>query len=159
MPKDLRDRREQQRDHQKNREKFCERMREYYKKNREKLCEQKREYAQKNQEKLREYRQKNREKKREYNREYRKNNLEKKRERDLNRVYGMSLEVYTALVKAQSGKCAICSSPCRLFVDHDHATGRVRGLLCRGCNSGLGFFKDSKEALVRAINYLTNKET
>ena len=55
--------------------------------------------------------------------------------------------------------CAICKSPTpntkgRWNVDHDHVTGAVRGILCGQCNGGLGFFRDSTEALKSAISYL-----
>lgn len=66
------------------------------------------------------------------------------------------------MVEKQEGKCKICSSSdshrtgtkYNLFVDHCHATGKVRGLLCHHCNAGLGHLKDSKEILERAIRYL-----
>lgn len=63
----------------------------------------------------------------------------------------------------QEGKCVICSDmyaiemvskPNGLFVDHCHKSGRVRGLLCLKCNSGLGMFNDSELFLKRAIEYL-----
>ena len=56
----------------------------------------------------------------------------------------------------RAGKvCAICGSDEGLAVDHDHETGRVRGVLCRSCNTGLGFFGDDVARLARAIEYLT----
>ncbi len=65
---------------------------------------------------------------------------------------------------SQDGVCAICrrpetfittgQGPCRLSVDHDHKTGKVRGLLCRDCNVGLGNFGDSGERLRNAAAYL-----
>ena len=55
-----------------------------------------------------------------------------------------------------SQTCAICSIGGKLHVDHDHATGKIRGLLCRGCNMGLGNFRDSTVYLNRAIEYLKN---
>jgi len=63
------------------------------------------------------------------------------------------------LFKAQRGRCAICKRTeaqigQRLFVDHCHKTGRVRGLLCRTCNSGLGFFRDDSDLMWQAFAYL-----
>lgn len=71
--------------------------------------------------------------------------------------YGISAEEYNSLLLAQGGGCAICQRPPdneRLCVDHDHETGRVRGLLCRRCNSGIGQLKDSVALLLRAANYV-----
>ena len=62
------------------------------------------------------------------------------------------------LHQAQDGKCAICGKEPedrRLAMDHCHATGRIRGLLCMHCNVGLGMFKDKKELLEQAIAYLS----
>lgn len=61
----------------------------------------------------------------------------------------------------QGGCCAICGEPegkDRLVVDHDHTTGKVRGLLCRTHNVGLGHFGDSTALLQAAINYLREYE-
>lgn len=58
--------------------------------------------------------------------------------------------------EAQGDCCPICTKPLgRAHVDHDHATGKVRALLCHHCNIGLGHFRDDKVALARAIDYLT----
>jgi hypothetical protein len=55
----------------------------------------------------------------------------------------------------QEGKCAICGSlERRLVIDHDHETGKVRALLCWGCNVGLGYFGDSPEMMMEAIAYV-----
>jgi hypothetical protein len=70
----------------------------------------------------------------------------------------MTQEEYDALLQAQEGKCKICGAP-PTAVDHDHETGEVRGLLCRACNLGLGYFKDSAELLQRAIAYLEEAES
>lgn len=62
---------------------------------------------------------------------------------------------YIEMLELQHGLCAICSEKMvQPAVDHCHATKRVRGLLCRSCNVGLGFFKDDPERLRRAIDYL-----
>lgn len=79
----------------------------------------------------------------------------------LKREYRLNINQYEALYKKQQGRCAICktsSSPKgnRFYVDHDHATGKVRGLLCASCNSGLGMFKDSLDLLQEAQSYLLN---
>lgn len=73
----------------------------------------------------------------------------------------ISLEDYNRIFDAQNGCCAICGRhqselDKRLSVDHDHETGEVRGLLCHGCNLGLGYFKDSPTRLSNASAYLQN---
>lgn len=50
--------------------------------------------------------------------------------------------------------CEICNSKNNLCLDHEHITGRVRGTLCKNCNLALGYFKDNKVFLKKAINYL-----
>ena len=69
--------------------------------------------------------------------------------------YGLTKERYQEMIAEQRGGCAIClRSDKPLQIDHDHATGKVRGLLCTGCNTALGKFKDSGDQLKRAIAYL-----
>lgn len=62
------------------------------------------------------------------------------------------------MLSIQDNKCAICDKPPkdgkRLFIDHNHLTGDVRGLLCVECNTGLGMFGDRLEVLQKAIEYL-----
>lgn len=62
---------------------------------------------------------------------------------------------WNRIMVEQDGRCPICScvlvDPC---ADHDHVSGRFRGIICGLCNSGLGMFKDNEEALRRAIKYL-----
>lgn len=80
--------------------------------------------------------------------------------RDLQRKYGIDLEDYTNLLAKQGGGCAICGATKgnkgtkRLCVDHDHKTGKVRGLLCGNCNFMLGYSKDKVSNLRRGIQYL-----
>lgn len=76
------------------------------------------------------------------------------------RQYGLSLDAYESMVRAQEGRCAICRQDepdrrrGRLAVDHDHRTGVVRGLLCTRCNTGLGAFGDDPEMVRTAERYL-----
>lgn len=82
------------------------------------------------------------------------------RERHLVRKYGVTLADYDVMLTQQDGKCAICKVPeseqfkAVFHVDHCHLTGRVRGLLCRGCNHILGTVKDDPAILRQAIAYL-----
>lgn len=77
--------------------------------------------------------------------------------------YGITVEDYQRMLGAQGGVCAICGSDDpkmrkgarqRFCVDHDHETGRVRGLLCMPCNTALGGFRDDPERLRKAVTYL-----
>lgn len=74
--------------------------------------------------------------------------------------YGITIERYRELLEEQGGCCAICratevgSNVKRWHLDHCHATGKVRGLLCHRCNMGLGYFRDDPALLAEAIKYL-----
>ena len=77
----------------------------------------------------------------------------------LMRNYGITLKRYNELLKSQKCRCRICGIhqkylKKRLFVDHDHKTKVIRGLLCVRCNSSLGGFKESPKILENALNYL-----
>jgi hypothetical protein len=74
----------------------------------------------------------------------------------LKRRYGISRADYAALLARQGGVCAICGKPPEktLCVDHCHSTGRIRGLLCRKCNFGLGCYAEDQAALIAALAYL-----
>lgn len=70
--------------------------------------------------------------------------------------YKVSVEEVLTLHREQGGICALCKDEMPTpHVDHDHTTGAVRGLLCRDCNLGLGYFKDNPARLRLAIRYLT----
>ncbi len=83
-----------------------------------------------------------------------------KRETNLKHRYGLSLNAYTTMYEAQGGKCAICGDfyP-QLHVDHSHATGTVRELLCRDCNLGLAAFEDDPVRMRAAAAYLREYST
>ena len=82
----------------------------------------------------------------------------RQRRYQLKRRYGLTPEALEALLATQAHACAICRRPIdggHVHVDHDHDTGRVRGLLCQGCNTGIGNLQESVGALLSAAAYLT----
>jgi hypothetical protein len=82
--------------------------------------------------------------------------------RSVLRTFGVTEEFYAEELRRQSDACAICGGPAagrgakygRFCIDHDHKTGRYRGLLCSKCNTGLGQMGDDPERLERAAAYL-----
>ena len=113
-----------------------------------KFKEANKKWADANPEKIKEYIKRSNDKRQVWRRNYR-----------MNKRYGLSLIDYNAMVESQRGLCA--ANGCletvyggRLSVDHDHSTGKVRGLLCHGCNSALGRVDDSIEKLKGLIAYL-----
>ena len=112
-------------------------------------------------EKMQEWREKNRERFRLYMRDYCRKNRDKINENQkttrIKRLYGITLEQFETLLKNQGGGCAICGKEkkkYRLAIDHDHKTGRVRGILCSPCNRALGILGDSIDGLQKATQYL-----
>lgn len=102
-----------------------------------------------------------------YNKKWTSLNKEKKYERSKwwqkETKYGITKEKYQQLLLDQDNKCAICGTVSEennhghLYVDHDHLTKKVRGLLCRACNSALGLFRDNIEILEKAKQYLKDQ--
>lgn len=164
----------------KDREKRVERDREYYLANQEKIKarasehqrevylsdpekfkDRSRKYQLANPEKVKERHQKwhkaNRERMREWAHNYHVTHPTNNRAKRLKHEYGISLKDYDDLLTAQGGVCAICggdNNGKNLHVDHDHKTGIVRGLLCNGCNSGIGNMKDDVNIVRKAVQYL-----
>ena len=83
------------------------------------------------------------------------------RESHLKNRYGLTTVEFEDLLRGQSGKCKLCETSFSgngiwgPRIDHDHASGDIRGLLCHSCNVGIGLLKESPEILQRAIKYLT----
>lgn len=72
--------------------------------------------------------------------------------------YGLDQHEYQDILDAQGGGCAICTASPRvrtMAIDHDHQTGKVRGILCRQCNTALGLLGDNPERIMEAADYLT----
>lgn len=92
----------------------------------------------------------------EWQRNYNAKNAERIRKKVTLRSWGMTEVQYDALVAAQDGRCAVCrrGTVKTLCVDHDHATGQVRGLCCQDCNLGMGQLGDDPDRLERAAAYL-----
>lgn len=121
--------------------------REYRRKNADRINARIRELRRQDPEKYRSAERRRNPKRREAQRDYR-----------LRRAYGIDLVRYNYLWQKQDGRCAVCSDDLTLThqvaVDHDHATGKVRGLLCSNCNVLLGMAQDNEGTLKRAIEYL-----
>lgn len=125
------------------------------------------------------YRQTHREKFREYNAKYYANHKEeirhkdrlkysldkegyklRARKREIKRIYGLDHEVLLEMISGQDEKCAICRVSFnngklgQACIDHDHKTGKVRGILCRGCNLILGHIEKNNNFLTLAKQYL-----
>ncbi len=83
---------------------------------------------------------------------------ERQRAGHLKRKYGITIEQYDELLAAQGGRCAICRREPRpdisLHLDHDHESGKLRGILCFRCNNALGDFDDDSGLLRAALRYL-----
>jgi hypothetical protein len=97
-------------------------------------------------------------KSREYQRLWRRANPESTKNTMFRKKYGMTLQEWGVMLGKQEGLCSIC---CKVLdgnrgthVDHDHVTGKVRSILCKNCNTGLGQFGDNAETLVLAARYL-----
>jgi hypothetical protein len=112
---------------------------------------------------MKKYHKNNRDARNAYNRVYYRNRRKQdplySRRQDLKHDFGMSLEDYDTLWESQGRRCKLCGRQReegeRAFdVDHDHSTGKVRGILCCQCNNGLGYFKDNASILKKAAEYL-----
>ena len=91
---------------------------------------------------------------------YRPERLERTWSLYIQRKFGVTINQYYEALKAQNGSCAICRSESprngrsRFAIDHDHATGKIRGLLCMQCNTAIGLFRDNQSLLISTIAYL-----
>ncbi|CAN5133206.1 hypothetical protein BH09PAT1_BH09PAT1_2710 [soil metagenome] len=86
----------------------------------------------------------------------RESQLKKARDNELKKKYGLTREEYDRMLKACNHTCMVkgCGSKKNLNIDHDHKTGRIRGILCNSCNRALGLLSDSAEKLKGLMDYL-----
>jgi len=92
---------------------------------------------------------------------YNKERNKSQRNRNLQAKFGICEAQYDLILKSQNGVCAICDLPPggeNLCVDHDHKTGKIRGLIHKTCNVALGMFKDDPELLEKAATYLRKSQ-
>ena len=122
-------------------------QKDYYQENKEKVKVQRKAYYQENKDKAKAYYQENKEKVKAVtvNNKYK-------------RMYGITLEQKMEMIINQDSKCVICGEPFleseNTCIDHSHKTGKIRGILCRKCNAGLGQFRDDINILRNALEYL-----
>lgn len=104
---------------------------------------------------------------REYMKKWREANPDRAIDNEMKKRYGISLNDYNSMFDEQNGACAICHNEetrvdhwnkmvSRLAVDHDHKTGKVRGLLCHSCNNSLGHMHDDPSRMMQAAIYLAS---
>lgn len=92
--------------------------------------------------------------------EWRHKNLDKCKSADIKRKFGITLVEFEAMMAAQNGICLICEVEFwtlnirDVAIDHDHVTGKLRGILCRKCNTGIGMMNDDVNVVKRAVKYL-----
>jgi hypothetical protein len=96
---------------------------------------------------------------REENDEY---NKKKKRIYHLETTYGITIDEYNKFFEQQKGRCKICGKHQKNFknalhVDHDHKTGKIRGLLCGNCNRTLGYFNENPLIFIKMAKYVRNE--
>jgi hypothetical protein len=143
----------------KNKEKIRNQQIIYKLKNSEKIKEYNKTWRKNNSEKAKEWVMNNKDKRKIIDKNYKSNNKEKVISYKLKKNYGITLAQYNEMLTNQNNSCLICNTnqnelSKKLVVDHDHLTGKVRGLLCDKCNRGLGHFNDNIETLIQAIKYL-----
>jgi Recombination endonuclease VII len=101
----------------------------------------------------------NRTKLQQYQNRWRKENAQLFKAIKLRYLYGLELGAYDQMVAHQDGRCAICQQKDKLGVDHDHATGKVRELLCNKCNIALAHIRDDVRIARALANYLVKHGT
>lgn len=104
----------------------------------------------------------NPEKKRQHSLNWKKRNIDSVKEKGfayhINKTYGLTVEQYDQIFQNQSGCCAICNKNKKLWIDHDHNTGNVRGLLCPSCNTLVGYIETHIDLIEKTVEYIKDFE-
>ena len=135
-----------------NKNKIREEQKERYKKNKKEILKYMRKYNKKPEIKL-----KNKISCKNYYQKNKKNSKVNNRKNHLKRNYNLTIKEYNKILKKQGGVCAICRNKGNgkaLSVDHNHQTGKIRGLICSSCNLTLGYAKENVDRLENCIEYL-----
>jgi len=139
---------------QEHKERIAAQHKLYYEKNKEQILASEKKSRQKNIEHYREFRRQYHQK----NKARRNLNIKKC---NLKRKYNLTPEEVDAMLSGQSFSCLICHGDLRILkrhIDHNHKTGKVRGILCSNCNKGIGMLGENTETLSRAISYLQRED-
>jgi hypothetical protein len=155
--------------YEKNKENILQYAKKYRKENPEKVKESYEQWKKENPNYFKKYHEKNKEKEKEYKLKYNKDKgKEKSKWYRIKKKYNLSQEQWENIYNKQNGKCFICQRTEQqikktksryLAVDHDHKTGKIRGLLCTYCNRTLTqFFQETPEIIMRVYAYLTKEE-
>ncbi len=154
----------------KNRERVSAELRAYKRENKAQHNEDQRKYYQENKDKYKVYAQKQRAKAGPWRKKNYEENRERFRARGLLNRFNLTTEQFNTLLSKQENRCAVCSrhfetemlalgnnkKSNRPHVDHDHASGKVRGLLCSQCNTAIGLLSDNVATVLNAACYLEN---
>lgn len=131
------------------------RLAEWRKNNPDLYKEQRKRWYEKNKERLRVYAKEHRDRNKDMYQVFSRRTL-------LKQCYGITEDQYQSLLESQGNRCKICKGELvdrkLTHLDHCHATNKIRGILCRGCNHGLGHFRDNPVFLKSAIKYLLESE-
>lgn len=139
-----------------NKEKIKADKAEWYRKNKKSVLLYSKQYYVENKDRIRIYQRDNKEKIKSYYVNNKDKILENSKRGRYKNEYGITVKDYDTMLQTQNNRCAICyKSSNTLCVDHNHVTGKVRGLLCKKCNIGIGCLNDDAEILANAIKYLS----
>lgn len=137
-----------------------ERNKKYREENKTKIKEGQKKWREENKEILKQkkkhYRENYQDKIKESRKKYKEKHPGRIRDQEIRKKYGITLQQKDQMCDRQNGCCIICGIKSKLVIDHDHDTGRVRGLLCSCCNTGIGNLRESQNTLFNARIYLAS---